>query len=568
MTVYVRAYTATVVTPGGVSYPLKVKSGYVLLNEAAAPYVQGSLTVARPTMTVMAALDPTVKTRVRVVATSNAQTRSFDLLLSARQLDSATGEVGLNIVSDERLLMDFAPAANVSFKTYQSSIRSIVRYVVSVAASGTLSGSTPDKTFPTFSSVQNLLPSGSGEYGVGPWQATNATVTTSTNFHQLGAFSLQVLPQNSSNDSFAFVDPSLTPGKTYTARGFVRVAVAQGNTFPLRARGISIMVEDATGQRILASSNQGTNTSDTTSVVSLTFTVPENVRASHVRLYAGSATNGGGAAVYWDAVTLVEGYGADTSGQPLAYFDGDTVSTGYTYKWDGDPGISSSTRTPLVSRDAELLTWSTGVPAMDFLRTLLDASGLRLFCDETRTWRLVDNSFSVDGVVHLDRGVNLYAHTDLVSRTATQPDGTPLLIDAVFVRYTWTDAFGVEQTATDQAAPAGYTRPYVIEKDTAYPGPGEAAYLLSRYAARRRQQAAQGAIDLTVTPGQQVSISAPMAETQTGYLDAVNFDFGADEMTVITKNLVSTPATAWNQLASGIAWSASPVGASWASETA
>jgi hypothetical protein len=36
---------------------------------------------------------------------------------------------------------------------------------------------------------------------------------------------------------------------------------------------------------------------------------------------------------------------------------------------------------------------------------------------------------------------------------------------------------------------------------------------------------------------------------------------------VVTKGLVTTPSSAWFNLASGIAWSASPVGSSWAAET-
>jgi hypothetical protein len=118
-------------------------------------------------------------------------------------------------------------------------------------------------------------------------------------------------------------------------------------------------------------------------------------------------------------------------------------------------------------------------------------------------------------------------------------------------------------------APSGYTRPYLVElTETPYPGPGAARFLFARYAARRRQINVTARVDYSVTPGMQASITVPEMEAQTGYLDSVSWSLSGDEMTVVTKNLVATPATAWNQLAPGIAWSASPTGALWAAETA
>ena len=548
-----RTETAVLVTAAGARYPLDLVDGQIGLNEGSAPYAVTSIRIHRPPVAVLALIDPDTRPRVRLTLTSNGATRVHDLLVDARQIVAGESTVGINLVSDERVIMDYASVATTDDRTLwarQASAMSIVRAVLQkVLGTGyNLVTGVTDAAFPTYSESRNLIPSGNSEYGIGPWQGTAATVAASTNFHQLGAFSLQVVPQTSSNDSFAYVDPGMRPGTTYTISGYVRVAVAQGNTFPGRARGISIMAEDAGGQRIIASSNQGANTSDTTSRVSLTFTTPENMLESHVRLYDGAAINGGGAAVYWDAVIMVEGDGTDTNGAPMTYWDGDSTNPAYVYTWDGDQGNSASTRKPLVARDPDVLTWSPGQTAWDLLSPILPALGWRLWCDEARVWHLTDNDYALDRVVVIAAGDNLYSHTDLKSRTASQPDGAPLYIDAVMVKYTWTDARGTEQTRYDVYTPPGFTRPHLVElTDTPYPGPGAARYLYARYAARRRQIAVAARVDYAVSPGMQASITVPEMDAQTGYLDSVSWSLGSDEMTVVTKNLVSTPPTAYVQ---------------------
>jgi hypothetical protein len=186
---------------------------------------------------------------------------------------------------------------------------------------------------------------------------------------------------------------------------------------------------------------------------------------------------------------------------------------------------------------------------MAFLSPILQAVGLRLFCDEQRRWSLVDNSYAVEGIVRVTAGENAYSGTDLMSRTATTPDGAPITTDAVFVHFTWRDKVtGADREKWDIAAPTGYQRPFTVERqDTPYPGPGTAAYLLSRYRARRRTQDVTAAIDLTVTPGQEVAISLPGMDLQSGYVDSVGWTLTADDMTVHSKGLVSATAKSYNQ---------------------
>jgi hypothetical protein len=548
VTLYRPTYTATLITASG-QPALRVVQGSVTLNEAASPYAYASLTIARPAISVLAALDPTQTTTPRVRLTVNyggGNTRTFDLLVSARQLDTASALVGINLVGDEQLVQDFSLTSDTPDRTYwsyQSSVRGIVYNVLNrVLGPGfLLTYGTLDRSVLTFSTVKNLIPTGSFEAPSATWAPVNNTLTQSTAWSKYGLYSLQYA-SNSNTDNFAALDKTgLQPGSTYTMSAWYRQAANQTGTVHARARSIVATAIVNGVERAIAWSAPAPNAVVAAgSRLSMTFTVPSNAEESRVRLYDGAANH----TSHWDGILLTEGDGMETNAiTPLVYFDGDTTdTTSYNYDWDDVAGSSSSTRTPVVARDPETLTWTPGQSAWDFLTPILQAVGMRLFCDETRTWRLVDNDYALPRVVHIDQGMNLYGHSDLMSRTAAQNDGLPLFADAVVIQYTWLDQFNREQIRYDKAGPAKPQKAYRIERpDTAYPGPGAAAYVLSRLIARRRQLAVTGAPDLLATPGQEVSVSAPMAETQTGYVDGVSWNLASSVMTLMTKGLISVP---------------------------
>lgn len=572
MTTYERTLSGTL-TSGGAAVALTVLDASVTLDEGWAPYAQASIVIKTPAAGVLARLSNlAARPRVQLTITSTpGGTRTFDLGVTARQIFHEDGTVGISLASDEAVLQDFAHTgltADLGMRPLQTSTRQIVQYVMSRALGVTTIIETNDFDFTTFYRSTNLwpfVPTASNERFVA---GVNALVQGDSDLN-----SWRVIPRGTtSNDTYAAVGVSMTAGKTYTLSARVGMTIAQNGSLHAYARRAAVIVTESGVERLLALTPAIPNAPGAT-YQRITFTVPVNVSATTVRLYAGGVQPTTGAsnnAVSYKDVFIIEGDGRAPDGTLEEYFDGDTrATTAYTYAWDGAPGTSSSTRTPRLSRSPEILMWKPGQTAWDFLAPILESSGLRFWCDELRRWHLTTTSYAVEGIVRALAGTNLYAASDLMSRTASQPDGVPLYLDAVIIRYTWIDDLGNDRERYDVATTEGFTKPFLIERpETPFPGAGAATYLLRRYMLRRRQVPVTAAIDLAATPGMDVSIRSPDGTFLTGYLDAVTFDMGADEMPLKTKNLIDTLPTAWSTLDPGIPWSASPIGASWASETA
>jgi hypothetical protein len=538
---------------------LNMADGTLTIDDGWAPRIQASIVINRPSLAVQAQLDPTLPySRVRFVlqAARGAAVRRIDLKITARQIDAEAGTIGLNLQSDECLLQDFGLVASAPDKTYwanQDNVRSILYNVMNRALGPgmfSLSYETfSNPSFRTYSAVENMIPNGSFDNNtVTPWTVANATLTASTGYKVSGAYSMLVNPNTTSNDSYAEVPIQVTPGKTYTVTAYAGVSGAQPGTLNARARRIWVYAYVDGQVVVLGQSSQAPNSSSSTRL-RLTFTVPSNVEQANVRLYSGAAS-GTSAGIYWDSVMMTEDNGLDTNNASFyTYFDGATANTSeYRYDWTGDSYKSSSTRTPLIDRGPDALTWTPGQSAWDFLTPILQAVGWRLVPDLLdRTWRVKSvDAVPAGGVVGISVGRNLYSLSDLISRTASQSDGTPLFADAVLIHYTWTDSTTDERLERwESAGPSTAQKVYSIERpDTAYPGPGAAAYILERLAARRRQLTVEAAEDYDPMPGRAVSITAPGGDVVTGVLDALTWDFGSARMSVKTKGLISIPAGA------------------------
>lgn len=572
MTVATRTLSATLLV-GTSSYPLGLLSGSLDMDESISPFVGGDITISHPGLTVFALIVPGNK--VRIDSTTRGSTLTATLTIQARQLVSETGEVGINLVNDEGAVEDYSPTTVTNYNPSQSSLRTIVNAVLTKAlgkATTASYASGADVAVPTTTELENLIPGGGFETATGQWTASNSTLSLVTGWKQFGQYSLKITPANTSTQSWATVVVPVSQGGTYTLSAYVRVQAVQTGTLQAAARQFqavaSFQDSGTASASIIGRSDQAANVGFTTTRVTMTFTVPPNATSVSVRLVNG-ANNSADNSIYVDGVLLTEGDGKETDGSLLDYFDGASLATSlYTYAWDGDAGLSASTRTPLIDRDPDTLTWTPGTGGIEFLQPVLQSVGYRLFQDIDGSWRLANNDYAVAGEVRASYGFNLIRATDLISKTATQTDDLPLYADAVVLRYAWTDVLRRERTKSDIAAPAGYTKPYVPDVIQApFPGPGRAAYMLSRLSQRRRQMEVVRTMDYSARPGMDAVISTPDGGTQVGYVDAVRWDLTNDEMTVVTKGLVTTPSSSWFNLASGIAWSASPVGSSWAAET-
>lgn len=124
---------------------LDVKDATITLDEGAIPYVQATLTCAAPSGTSVEAIDPRVGQRVTVTLDDRASlfgrsstTRTLDLYLAARDHGTTSGELVLELRSDEQLLLDRALLrANVK-DWAKTTVRGLVQAVLTDQGLGTL----------------------------------------------------------------------------------------------------------------------------------------------------------------------------------------------------------------------------------------------------------------------------------------------------------------------------------------------------------------------------------------------------------------------------------------------
>jgi hypothetical protein len=549
----------------------------VRLDEGATPYLSGQITMKMPALSTVAALDPNKRPRLQIVArrlfTSGTvkTTLSTRVIVTDRTVDAAAATLTLTVANEETLL-DYAPAADVNMSLYYDSIRNLVLRVLRIImpTGGINFPLGPDAAYRPAVTARNIVPESGFEWALsGKWKQVNAAAVIIQAYAAQGVNSLRVSPANASTDSYVEIDPGLTPGRTYRISAWGSTDNGMlGEIYPGRARVLALMGNVSGVPEVLAIGSGTPITNSTPREQVIEFTIPEYAKDTTIRLYNGTNTNTNGS-VYWDAVMAVEAPYVEL-GTPIPYFDGDTPDDAtYVYTWDGQDGVSASTRTPRVERRPEALIWRQGQTAREFLNPILQAVKLRLFQDAAANWRLVDNSYLAPLRTRMDHLDNIYSATEGGGFNARHPDGSPLWADAVAITYRWLDGRGVEQERTDVAAPAGYVKLITLTLDnTPYPGPGQAEYVRSRLIMRARQMTTRGRINFNAAPSQELTILTEHTGLITGLVDSVEFDLNADEMTVVGKALVDTPATAWNQLDTGIRWSDSPVGASWASETA
>jgi hypothetical protein len=220
-------------------------------------------------------------------------------------------------------------------------------------------------------------------------------------------------------------------------------------------------------------------------------------------------------------------------------FDGSMPDdTGYSYRYEGDPDASPSTRTPFVARDPDLFVWPAGVNAWEFLEALTSVAGLRLYCDEERNWHLINPEDHYVGGLLSVAGWNATEGRDIISL-----DDEDVVCTGVVVRYRWRDAAGREREETDSAGTPG--KVLVWEYDRPYPGPGAAAAILARRAGQGRVQEVIALANWNATPAMEVSVSLPGTVDQIGRLQTVTWRLGDGLMDVGSTQLADAAPDTW-----------------------
>ncbi len=534
MTVSTHTYTAVLL--GSPNVPLLVRGGSVTLDESRAPHVEAQLQIALPNLATLVALDPRLGKRIRLTATSTMTgSRTFDLVLTARVMMLAAGTVQLNLASDETLLAGYAPLADIDLYDRANDIKALAAYVVGVVlgAAPTISGPTADLT--PYWDATNLIRNPSFETDLTLWGWTGATTERVNDWSASNPWAMR-LTSGGSIDSFAYPDgdvggirSGMSPGRTYTAQAEYRIggSALGGSAGPRARRIVAFVKAPSLGPGYVEyASDPMPNTVNTRRRLGVTFDLPADTTEAFIRLYNGH-TDG---SVWIDAVSLT------SDSRHTTYFDGSVPATpGYLYFWTGEAHKSTSQRHPLVeSADPDAFLWRAGQSALDFLVPLVQAAGLRLVCDETRSWSMRGEGYAAPGTLTIRHGINLIDGDDTISRDDDS------WFDAAITRYEWTDRYGVKQTRVDAYGVAGYTRAREFTKTTPYPGPGFSEYAVRRAKTRGRQVTGTIVTDWQARAEQAVIVTLSGAPVQTGRIGSVQFDLDNDRVTATTRT-VDTP---------------------------
>ena len=570
---------------GSPDIELSIKDGSISLGALQVPHVEASLDIAlpgtwslvsgkpvwTPKPATLLALDPRQNKRVRIEVNATftpggAQTRTFDLGL--RDLEVGDGQVSLQLASDEALLEDHKPLTDdITPRTHEASLRSVVNYALNKVIPGKSLEATPSVNADAtrYWSITNLVANPSGEAdAAGPtasnWsvgQYVNGTVGTITMGTPAAPFGTRAVGWTSLAGGDSNIIPvangdsrtyGVTPGRWYcwsfyicstasrTARAAIQWWSANGSVLSSQVFSAPITTVNSEFRRVSIIAQAPEGTSHAFPYVN----VPSSAVTNH----------------YVDGAMFYEG------DEVVPFFSGATTdSSTYTYKWSNAANASTSTRTPIRDVDKESLTWKAGQSAMDFLKPLVQVAGFRLVCDENRKWTLRDEDFRAAETLSIRHGVGMIEGSYSISRDAD------LWYDAALIRYVWTDLQGMRREAVDYHA---LTTPYIklrtFEKDTPYPGPGLAQYLVRRAQGRGREVTASAVADWRARAEQPVEIVLENAPIQLGTVDEVTFDLGQRTMTVTTRT-TDTPASAWDLIPAGSSWTSQPVGGSWNGES-
>lgn len=601
---------------GGYDLLPVIDASDVTIDEGAVPWITARLIIDTPTAAVASKLQPGQPNLV-IIEMKTVETVAWNwYLVVTSYAPRSDGTVELALASFDTRLLTYTPiTVDRGCWALQDDIWLIWKYVLSKVYGGssdedgtwdirTTDADPPVTPFRTYMSVANEFPNpsvtsltgfvgrtnlGGGDanvtlsqvagtgsqasYGNGV-RATARNQLSSLDIHYTaGGTTTTPIPASAGQTYTASVQPRASSGSpAFTGNFYMDFLNADGTTIKSSGRALGV----------LASTYQGNARASVTGTAPVGTVGIRLVLRAYGNILSGNVLDG----AQW---MLVEGDGIDTDGGAIPYFNGDVVNgtAGYNYAWQATPGASASTRTPVVSRDRDALTWKPGQSAYDFLEPILQALGLRTFAYGTigvgskvkaqpllalttyQYSRRSDYNPITGNQVGVAAGSNLY-DIDVQSAIGVNfPDGTPMYADAVVIHYLWTDESGAAREAYDTYSPrTSFLAPYVIEQqDTPFPGPGRAINLYRRMVSRRRLVTVTHRLAERIEPGVLMTIDSPEVGSIVGYVDSTSHDLTNGVSRTRIKDAVDYPAYAWLRQPTGKSWTSIPTGTSWATFT-
>ncbi len=201
--------------------------------------------------------------------------------------------------------------------------------------------------------------------------------------------------------------------------------------------------------------------------------------------------------------------------------------------------ISGTPATGTVA-EADATLWNPGHRAWDYLNTLLQPEGLRLWSDEQGNWYLTERQSEQPGQLRVSPTNLMVSHTDSMTYDPS------VWYDAVVIEYRWVDDLNENHVSYDFAGTAVPRAAYVERRDdTVYPGPGAAQGMLDRIQSRGRVIDIEAVSRYNAMPGQSIVIEPPTGFNQTGYIVSVSYTLPDAEMRITSRNLTENPVVSW-----------------------
>jgi len=526
-----------------------VTEGAVTLDAMNVPYGTAELTIPLADVELVEQIDPREGQRVTLTAGDEVAgtSRTFNLGLRSREVDHRMKVIRVSLATDEAILQEYAPLADIDLWDYRTSLRSVVNQVLNTCIPGaSLEASpSPDADVTPRWEQENLILNPRGTVDAAGWAATGtggATVTVGTigttivreGADAQSALRLTFTTAATGSPALRYGDattPKVTPGRLYTFSAFVRQTAGVAKTGRIILRWVSeagTTIKDATVDASLTDS----------AWVKMSVTGLAPAGAARAYLYAG-ILNGMPASsdLRVTAAVFAEGTKNDV------WFDGNRADDAvYTYDWTPGALTTPSIRVPVGGEiDPDSLLWPAGTTAWEFLEPLTAGAGLRLFCDEHRKWRLIDpDAYITPGAVSLSPGLSTEG-TDTINR-----DDPETFCTGVRVVYRWRDSQGVDRSRADVAGVPGIV--LNIELERPFPGAGVAAAVLARRTGQGRVQEVTALAKWDVNPAQQARVTLPGTLDQQGEVEAVEWGLSNGLMVVKTRALTDVVPGSINAL--------------------
>jgi hypothetical protein len=166
--------------------------------------------------------------------------------------------------------------------------------------------------------------------------------------------------------------------------------------------------------------------------------------------------------------------------------------------------------------------------AWDFIQTITQAAGLKLYCDEQRRWYLVDPT-AVAGNLELKDNDNITAFTKDITREGLWYNQAVIRYDTISLGVIYDDyyAFGTGATKTL----------YLEKSNIEFPGFGAAQSLVERSLSRGETYNMEAIANFDARPRQTLTIDITGEPTKTGVIQSVTWNLPSARMSIDIRDL-------------------------------